>query len=255
MNAVRNFAFGDLLIRVVDHVGEPWFVASDVCAALDIQNPTVAVKILDEEDKSKLNLGLRGSDALIISEPGLYTLMMRSNKAVDPETSAYRFRRWVTREVLPTLRKTGSYTMVAEPEEVTEELDESDMMLKLAFVREARRTFGRDAAKRAWVAVGLPPVGSSAEGAAIAYDEASNPEVEQWLRQRTEPAPGQWVESSALYEDFARWSRMNGLRLVSGAAFGADLRRLGFEPWKYGRIRRRGLRLMPVGRSGGASLQ
>lgn len=102
------FSFEGHAVRVVDRDGEPWFVAADVCVILDLSNPTVAVQPLDEDERAKLNLGPQG-DTNIISESGLYTLMLRCRDAVKSGTVPHRFRRWITGEVLPTIRKTGRY--------------------------------------------------------------------------------------------------------------------------------------------------
>lgn len=96
-----NPDFGNIRTIIVDN--DAWFVAADVCKALDLTNPTVAVDRLDEDEKAKFNLGY-GSDATIISEAGLYSLVLSSRK---PEAKA--FKRWVTHEVIPTIRKTGMY--------------------------------------------------------------------------------------------------------------------------------------------------
>ena len=100
-------------VRVVDKDGDPWFVARDVCEALgfDEYNTNNATKGLDDDEKSTIlkvlgrndSNGLR-KDAILINEPGLYALVLRSNK---PEAKI--FKRWITHEVIPTIRKTGSY--------------------------------------------------------------------------------------------------------------------------------------------------
>lgn len=95
-------------IRIVQIDNAPWFVATDVCTALQLSNPTMSLKALDEEERSKLNLGRQGN-ASIISESGLYTLILRCCDAVTPGTIPYRFRKWVTSEVLPQIRRTGRY--------------------------------------------------------------------------------------------------------------------------------------------------
>lgn len=94
------------IIRVVDRDGEPWFVASDVCSALDLNNTSMAVCGLDDDERAISNVETRGGTqaATIISESGLYSLVLRSRK---PE--AKQFKRWITHEVLPSIRKTGSY--------------------------------------------------------------------------------------------------------------------------------------------------
>ena len=72
-------------IRTIMRNNNPWFVAADVCRALEITNPTDAIKKLDDDEKARLNLGLRGGDTNIINEPGLYSLVLGSRK---PETKA-----------------------------------------------------------------------------------------------------------------------------------------------------------------------
>ena len=97
----ENEAFGK--VRTLNLNGEPWFVAVDVCSVLDLSNPTIAVSRLDEDERAKFILGRQG-DATIVNEPGLYTLVLGSRK---PEAKA--FKRWITHEVLPNIRKHGVY--------------------------------------------------------------------------------------------------------------------------------------------------
>lgn len=109
-------------IRAVLLDGAPWFVASDVIKALQLTNATMSMKALDDDERSKLNLGRQGT-ANIISESGLYTLILRCRDAVTPGTIPYRFRKWVTGEVLPQIRRTGRY--------VREELSPADKAQKV----------------------------------------------------------------------------------------------------------------------------
>ncbi|EPQ5740020.1 TPA: anti-repressor protein [Serratia marcescens] len=120
-------------IRAVDIGGAPWFVATDVCDALRLSNPTMSLKALDEDERSKLNLGRQG-EASIISESGLYTLILRCRDAVTPGTIPYRFRKWVTSEVLPAIRQTGQYQHRA-----TETLSDLAGTGTTMTVRDARR--------------------------------------------------------------------------------------------------------------------
>ena len=101
---LQVFSFEKKDVRVVMKGDTPWWVAKDVCDVLELSNPTMALEGLDEDERAKFRLGRQG-EANIINESGLYTLIMRSNK---PE--ARRFRKWVTAEVLPTIRKHGIYT-------------------------------------------------------------------------------------------------------------------------------------------------
>ena len=100
-------------VRVVfnEITGDPWFVAKDVCDCLGIKNPSDAISNLLNDEKNTLVLteGIRkrgNPNVTIVSESGLYTLIMRSRKK-----EAIDFQRWVTREVLPSIRKHGAYVM------------------------------------------------------------------------------------------------------------------------------------------------
>lgn len=113
-NEIRKFNFkGAALRTLTDEAGEAWFVAKDVCDILELSNVTEALRPLDDDEKSNFRnseVAQNGGRApLIISEPGLYKLIMRSRK---PE--AKEFQRWVTHEVLPQIRKTGGYIAAFE---------------------------------------------------------------------------------------------------------------------------------------------
>ena len=109
----NTFNFESHAVRVVMRDDEPWFVAADVCRALQLTNPTKALLSLDADEKALTSIqGLsRGNDrANVISESGMYTLVLRCRDAVKPGTVPHRFRKWVTSIVLPAIRKTGQFT-------------------------------------------------------------------------------------------------------------------------------------------------
>ncbi|CAJ0734735.1 BRO-N domain-containing protein [Ralstonia mannitolilytica] len=109
----NTFNFESHAVRVVMRDDEPWFVAADVCRALQLTNPTKALLSLDAEEKALTSIqGLsRGNDrANVISESGMYTLVLRCRDAVKPGTIPHRFHKWVTSIVLPAIRKTGQFT-------------------------------------------------------------------------------------------------------------------------------------------------
>ncbi|GFE92600.1 BRO-N domain-containing protein [Acetobacter persici] len=109
MSTVIPFSFEEHAVRVLTREGEPWFVLADVCSVLEHSNPTSAARRLDDDEKITLNIseGNRGNpNTTIINESGLYNLIFTSRKA-----EAKRFRKWVTAEVLPSIRKTGSYAL------------------------------------------------------------------------------------------------------------------------------------------------
>lgn len=101
---IQQFHFHNTALRTLtDETGEPWFVAKDVCDILGNSNVSMALDRLDDDERSKLNLGRQG-ETNIVNEAGLYSLVLGSRK---PE--AHEFKRWVTHEVLPQIRKTGGY--------------------------------------------------------------------------------------------------------------------------------------------------
>ncbi|TAG43999.1 MAG: hypothetical protein EAZ30_17685 [Betaproteobacteria bacterium] len=131
---VKAFAFEDQLFRAVQKgVGvsdtlDEWFVVKDVCDCLGIKNYRDAISRLDADEKGVQTLDTLGGqqEMAIISESGVYTLMLRSNGATTPGTRTHRFRKFVTAEVLPALRRTGSYAMpmAAHPDALNAKVDQ-----------------------------------------------------------------------------------------------------------------------------------
>ncbi|EMJ3371274.1 hypothetical protein ACCF55_000025 [Shigella dysenteriae] len=106
-------------VRMFNIDGNPWFAASDVCKALGLTNSRMSLKALDDDEKGvSSTYTVKGSQTVnVINESGLYTLILRCRDAVTPGTIPYRFRKWVTGEVLPQIRRTGSYIKKALPQE------------------------------------------------------------------------------------------------------------------------------------------
>lgn len=133
-NEIQRFDFkGAALRTLTDGAGEPWFVLKDCMSILDLGNPTETVKMFDKDEFSTTevidSIGRR-QQTYIISEPGLYRLVMRSRK---PE--AKEFQRWVTHEVLPQIRRTGGYIPTSESD------SDEDIMAKAVLV--AQKTIER----------------------------------------------------------------------------------------------------------------
>ncbi|MDY7507262.1 BRO-N domain-containing protein [Ralstonia wenshanensis] len=105
----NTFNFESHAVRVVMRDDEPWFVATDICDALNIQNASQVIARLDQDERSMFNIGRQGA-AHIVSESGMYTLVLRCRDAINPGTVPHRFRKWVTSIVLPAIRKTGQFT-------------------------------------------------------------------------------------------------------------------------------------------------
>jgi hypothetical protein len=102
------FHFGESPVRVVVNDGHYLFVVADLCAAIQHSNPTMAVARLDDDEKGLISIEAPGGPQAVnvVNESGLYSLVLSSRKAL-----AKRFKRWVTHEVLPSIRRTGSYSL------------------------------------------------------------------------------------------------------------------------------------------------
>ena len=127
LTVFENNAFGS--VRVIEREGQPWFVAKDVSDCLEVGNTTEALRGLDDDEKFTLS-NPEGNpragiplEMNIISEPGLYSLILRSRK---PEAKA--FKRWITHEVIPSIRRHGMY---ATPQTVEAMLDDPDTTIKI----------------------------------------------------------------------------------------------------------------------------
>ena len=115
-----NEDFGEVRTVLVDN--EPMFCLADVCKALEISNPSKVAQRLDEDERTKLELG-RAGDTNFVTESGLYAVILRSDKP-----NAKKFRKWVTSEVLPSIRKHGGYIAGQET------LSDDELMAKALLV-------------------------------------------------------------------------------------------------------------------------
>lgn len=165
MSAIIPFDFEEHAIRIVMRGENPWFVAADVCRALDLGNAGQAVSRLDDDEK-----GVTSNDTLggkqqmtIISESGLYALILTSRKP-----AAKRFRKWITSEVIPAIRLTGRYdppVLAAAsspgPDAALDDHPMRENALWLSMIREARHLAGPKAARSLWDRSPLPALPTS----------------------------------------------------------------------------------------------
>ena len=125
-NEIQMFNFNGNDIRVIDKDGQPWWVAKDVCDILELTDARKSVELLDEDERNIIPvmdaLG-RPQNTYVVNDPGVYSLVLRSRK---PEAKA--FKRWLTHEVIPAIRKHGFY---AAPATVDEILTNPDTFIKL----------------------------------------------------------------------------------------------------------------------------
>ena len=137
INELQVFSYEGSEIRTVQLGGEPWWVLKDICDVLELSNPSVIADRLDEDEKAKVDpkqyLGSRSNEpATVISESGLYNVILLSRK---PE--AKKFKRWITHEVLPTIRKHGAYVTSAKLEEI---ISDPDAWIKVLTALKDERT-------------------------------------------------------------------------------------------------------------------
>ena len=151
MTAIMPFEFESKAVRVVDRDGQCWFVLADVCKVLELGSPHKAVERLDEDEKGRTIIPTLGGDQEMatINESGLYSLVLTSRKA-----AAKRFKKWVTAEVLPTIRATGRYE--ANPSPAGEagrvrdlEAEIGSLRDRIALLEENRALLKRDASQKA----------------------------------------------------------------------------------------------------------
>lgn len=115
MSQLQLFTFAEAFpLRIVDIDGNPWFIAADVCKALGLGNVSKACERLDDDEKlvSQLVIAGQNRDVLLLNESGLYNLILTSNKP-----QAKPFKKWVTSDVLPSIRKTGGYGVSQIPDD------------------------------------------------------------------------------------------------------------------------------------------
>jgi anti-repressor protein len=125
MNELKIFSNENLgQVRAIENNGDPWFVLKDVCEVLGLTNATMIAGRLDEDEVTKFNLGGLSGEINIINESGLYNVILRSDKP-----QAKQFKKWITAEVLPSIRKHGAY-MTADTIEKT--LTDPDYLIRLA---------------------------------------------------------------------------------------------------------------------------
>lgn len=136
----ENEKFGE--VRAVKDVNEVWFVAADVCRVLELGNPTRTVERLDDDEKGLTTIKTLGGEQqmLVVNEAGLYSLVLTSRKP-----QAKEFKRWVTHDVLPSIRKHGLYAMdevLANPDVLI------NALIELKKEREAKKALANENARK-----------------------------------------------------------------------------------------------------------
>lgn len=197
----QSAQFGKVRTTIRD--GEPWFVAADVCRALELSNTTLFVKRLDEDEKSITlisNEGIRGNPNMtIVSEPSLYALVLGSRK---PEARA--FKHWIMHEVIPSIRKSSGYIAGQST------MSDADLMAKALLVAQ-RQIEQRDAQ-----ITEMQPKALFADAVSASKSSILIGELAKILRQN-----GVDIEQNRLFE----YLRENGYLCKSGAMYNCPTQR------------------------------
>lgn len=251
--AMLAFHFEDSQLRAFDEDGEAWFVAQDVCAMLGLGNPTRALANLDDDEKGLTTSNTLGGfqQLLIVSESGLYAMIFRSRKPV-----AKKIRKWVTQEVLPTIRRTGRYELPSnddaasteqpgrEPFVNLESPDDVDRVrVMIALVREARYAYGPKSARALWENIGLPDIERVKLPTGKYLVDEVDDSVRQWLEARCELVPGARIKSMDLFIDYRGWCAERDIAPCAQQGFGRQLTRAKIPSFHSNCTWRRGIRL------------
>jgi prophage antirepressor-like protein len=255
MNNLMNFDYEERPVRVIrDEAGAPWWVARDVCDILGIKNHRDALaKGLDDDEKGVEKADTLGGsqDLLTINESGLYNLIIRSNKS-----EAKKFRKWVTAEVLPSIRMNGHYSITGVQVPFTsgeavisvQRLGEAAQGIKAAMIM--ARAFGfRDQEARS-MANKLVKKLTGIDGLELLeveqprFLEGDGALYNEFLSERCEKDESSIVNSTVLYSAFRDWCREIGLEGdISQIKFGKAIAKILPRVNSRGRNHYAGVRL------------
>ena len=198
MNDLQVFAFGDRMVRTIVKDGEPLWIAKDVCEVLGISNSRDAVSGLDDDELVSVitTSGGQNREFNAVTESGLYNLIFRSRK---PEARA--FRRWVTHDVLPSIRKTGMYAVMPLEKRISELIERNRAELN-------EKTINDIVAMTARVLCGKKPYKSSYQ---MQVDEHGD-EVRAFVAE-TYPTEMRPVKepSRIIYDRYLTWAKRQGI--------------------------------------------
>lgn len=229
--ALHSFGYGDQLVRVFERDGTPWFVANDVCAVLEIKNPRTALGKLEADEKGVHTVDTLGGmqQINIVSESGVYTLVFKSRL---PE--ARRFRKWVTSEVLPTIRKAGKFEVPANDGEPQPTMRKSEIpvpflgtpdereqiRVAVLMVRVCGDLYGKGAGRQMWQTLGFPVPSIDLESDATDAVVGREGDVGKFTAAaQIKPSTREATHLTDLYRIYGDWCRAKDFRMVDPTRF------------------------------------
>lgn len=261
--AVKAFVFNtDTIIRAINIDDETWFVAKDICNALDIVNNSAAITTL-KENYEKIGVDIKGvvnsyplptsggiQNMTIISETGMYDLISQSRKP-----TALKFKYWVHSEVLPSIRKTGMYFNHNQQAEFSWDMDakkSNNVYLAMSKIIEiADKTLSGKVALRALnFFAGMPVDDLVAEiderNIILSHGtlEWANSAVASFINEMCEVGADYKIQATVLYKAFCEWNKQQGVKnIISQKRFGVYVSDAGFIRQKYQIIYYTGIKL------------
>lgn len=198
MNNLTVFEFESHKVRFVGTPEDPWWVAVDVCRVLGIKNTTQALEKLDDDERSMFNIDRQGK-AWCINESGLYTLILTSRK---PQTK--RFKKWITSEVIPAIRRTGSYSTQQPAPKIQNQLEKPTPQqiaesINLVFHNVDIQSFHTVAIKTYQIEIFYPHLAAAMTGIRICIQQTLGLETEEAVKPPSlaadKPTPHQICEA------------------------------------------------------------
>jgi anti-repressor protein len=205
MNQIQKFLYSNQEVRSTAINGEPWFAAKDVCDVLELTNASMSIQRLDDDEVTKLNLGGLIGETNFVNEPGLYSLILGSRK---PE--AKQFKRWITHEVIPSIRQHGAYMTPSTIEKV---LTDPDFIIQMANQMKTEQEKNRVLQQK--IEADKPKV-HFAESVEISKDSILVADLAKLMRQK-----GVEIGEHRLY----RWMREEGYLIKSGSEYNRPTQR------------------------------
>ncbi len=231
-NDIKIFNYEDKEIRILDIDGEPWWVAKDVCDVLELTNSRMVVDGLDDDEKDVSNIYTHGGtqSMTIINEPGLYSLILRSRKE-----EAKKFKRWITHDVLPAIRKTGMYQNPIFQEAIMQtpeiELDYKTARYALDGVTAFRDVMTiamkKRIMRRYYKLIGVSSEIEADGGDEDCFSDDFISQIECFINECCVIDPLAQCSRNDFYECFSRWCLAHGLDVPSRTKVIRSINRMG----------------------------
>ncbi len=210
-NNIEIFNFNDSMVRTLVLNDEVYFVAKDICNVLDIQNSREATKKLDEDElvSEKMTSGGQTREMTLINESGMYKLIFRSNK---PE--AKKFTKWITSEVLPSIRKTGSYS-TSKNSNVNYTSDKNQY-IDSTFIKSIKDLYGAKIAREYFAPILNIKYN---EDETITREQPLDKQIENFIDKYVAISDDEFTSTKVLYNKYKQWATLENIDILIQTQF------------------------------------